>query len=116
MQGKKLAPLTIKTLRRQRKARLDRRGWDRGDRAARLPLVGGLTASGQNITLSLTKSCAPLIAAREGREGNAARNNVPPLPAALYCRRSRQKLLHPRRQRKNGGVPLAVVLNYSHGE
>jgi hypothetical protein len=51
------------------KARLDRRDWDRGDRATGCRLSVGLTASGQNITLSLRKSCAPLVAAMEGRKG-----------------------------------------------
>ena len=49
-----------------------------GSRSSRrLPLVGGLTASGQNITLSLRKSCAPLVAAMEG-ERECRRNNIPP--------------------------------------
>ena len=51
------------------KARLDRRGWDRGDLSRRAAACRGLTASGQNITLSLRKSCAPLVAAMEGRKG-----------------------------------------------
>jgi hypothetical protein len=53
------------------KARLDRPvcALGSGVSSRRLPLVGGLTASGQNTTLSLRKSCAPLIAATEGRKG-----------------------------------------------
>jgi hypothetical protein len=41
------------------------------------PLVGGLTALGQNITLSLRKSCAPLVAAMEGRKGMPQKGPIP---------------------------------------
>ena len=50
------------------------------------------------------------------RKGMPPETNVPPLSVALDPRRSRRKPLHPRRQRKNCGVPLATVLKYSHGE
>ena len=48
-----------------------------GRSSRRPPLVGGLTALGQNITLSLRKSCAPLVAAMEGRKGMPQKDPIP---------------------------------------
>jgi hypothetical protein len=52
----------------KKKARLDHRVWDLGDRAAGCRLVGGLTACGQDITNGLMKSRVPLVAAMAERK------------------------------------------------